>query len=352
MAEKLKKPLKEFLPNLKNIKFETRERGNYSFRREIEILVDDGVLTSLKKKGDGVKSLFSIALLSKVESNKKRIILIDEPENHLHPDAIHYIKSVILELSRNNQIIISSHNPIFVDRLKTENNIIVENGKAIPATRIDDIRKNIGVRCSDNLLYSDYVIVVEGPSDKNVLEKYFDYYPELNKLLKTNRISIRSIGGTHNLISEIYALDRCLCNYLILLDNDSAAKTAINELKQAINIDASKIRNFSVNGKYSTELEDLYMEIAYKDILKNKGIDISCDLFKNKNKKWSDRVSDVAQSVGLNFSSIETEVKTEINNTLPLHIRDILTDKAIKLLNAICEKIIADLQQMGLIKKK
>lgn len=351
LAEKLKKPLKEFLPNLKNVKFETRERGDYNFRRNIEILVDDGVLTSLKKKGDGVKSLFSIALLSKVESNKMRIILIDEPENHLHPDAIHYINSVISELSKNNQIIISTHNPIFVDRLKIGNNIIVENGKALPATKIDDIRKNIGVRCSDNLTYSDYIIVVEGPSDKNMLEKYLNYYPELNKLLKTNRISIRNIGGTHKLISEIYSLDRYLCNYLILLDNDSAAKEAINNLKQTINVDESKIRKFSVNGKYSAELEDLYQEIAYKDILINRGIDISSDLFKNKSLKWSDRVSAVAQSVGLDFSSIEDETKTEINNYLPPHIKEILTEKAIVLLDAICEKIIEDLKDMGLIKK-
>lgn len=351
LAEKLKKPLKEFLPNLKNIKFETRERGGYNFRREIEIFVDDGVQTSLKKKGDGVKSLFSIALLSKVESNKMRIILIDEPENHLHPDAIHYINSVISELSKNNQIIISSHNPIFVDRLKIGNNIVVENGKAIPATKIDDIRKNIGVRCSDNLTYSDYVIVVEGPTDKNMLEKYLDYYPELNRLLKTNRISIKNIGGTHNLIPEIYSLDRYLCNYLILLDNDSAAKEAINILKQTINVDESKIRKISVNGKYSTELEDLYQEIAYRDILMNKGIDISSDLFKNKSLKWSDRVSEVAQSVGLDFSSIEDETKTEINDNLPPHIKEILTEKAIVLLDAICEKIIEDLKNMGLMKK-
>lgn len=352
LEDRLKSPLKVFLPNIKSIKFETKERGTYGLRRDIEIYVDDGVLTPLRKKGDGVKSLFSIALLSKVESKRTRIILIDEPENHLHPAAIHYINSVISDLSSNNQIIISSHNPIFVDRLNIENNIIVENGKANPATKIDDIRKNIGVRCSDNLTYSDYVIVVEGLSDKVLLTKYLETYPELNKLLKSNRISIRDIGGTHNLIPEVYSLDRYLCNYLIVLDNDSAAKDAINQLKQAIVVDENKIRRFSVNGKKSTELEDLYEEQAYKGILSKIGINIDDDLFKNKSLKWSDRVSAVAQSVGIDFSSIESDIKAQICESLPPNVKDVLSDKAINLLNGICDKIINDLQRMNILKKK
>ena len=352
LEKRLKAPLKTFLPNIKDIRFEAKERTSYGLRRDIEILVDDGVLTSLKKKGDGVKSLFSIALLSTVQSNKNRIILIDEPENHLHPDAIHYINSVIADLSVNNQIIISSHNPIFVDRLNIDNNIIVEHGKAEPATKIDEIRKNIGVKCSDNLMYSDYVVVVEGPSDKELLKRYFANYPDLQKLLKSNKITIRSIGGTHNLESEVYSLDRYLCNYLILLDKDGASKTAVNNLKNIFNIDDNKFRYFSVNGNRDCELEDLLIPANYKSILLQHGIDIDCDLFKNKSRKWSDKVSDIANSVGIDFAPIEESVKTEISKNLPKDINTALTDKAKILLNGICEKIISDISTMNIIKNK
>jgi predicted ATP-dependent endonuclease of OLD family len=255
-------------------------------------------------------------------------------------------------LSTNNQIIISSHNPIFVDRLNIDNNIIVENGKAIPANRIDEIRKNIGVRCSDNLIYSDYVVVVEGPSDQALLTRYFEYYPELYKLLKSNRISIRSIGGTHNLVAEIYSLDKYLCNYLILLDYDCAAKEAINSLKESIVVDANKIRQFSVNGKRNAELEDLYKPEYYKTLLLEYGIDIDDNLFKNKSQKWSDRVDNVAKSKGIDFSAIESEVKTKISEMMPQNLKEVLTDKAICMLDAICDKIINDLIKMNVLKKK
>ena len=352
LEKRLKSPLKTFLPNIKDVRFEAKERASYGLRRDIEILVDDGVLTSLKKKGDGVKSLFSIALLSSVESNKSRIILIDEPENHLHPEAIHYINSVISDLSVNNQMIISSHNPIFVDRLNINNNIIVENGKAIPATKIDEIRKNIGVRCSDNLIYADYVIVVEGQSDKELLKKYFSNYPELKKLLNSNKISIRVIDGTHNLESEVYSLDRYLCNYLILLDHDGASKSAVNNLKNIFNIEDKKIRYFSVNGKKDSELEDLLMPITYQSILLKYGINIDCDLFKNKSRKWSDKVGDIAISVGIDFEQIEKIVKTEISKNLPKDINLVLTEKAKTLLSAICEQILLDVSNMNIIKNK
>lgn len=352
LEKRLKIPLKTFLPNIKDIKFEAKERTSYGMRRDIEILVDDGVFTSLKKKGDGVKSLFSIALLSTVESNKNRIILIDEPENHLHPDAIHYINSVIANLSINNQIIISTHNPIFVDRLNVGSNILVANGKAIPATKIDEIRKNIGVRCSDNLIYSDYVVVVEGLSDKELLERYFANYPDLQKLLKSSKITIRSIGGTHNLESEVYSLNRYLCNYLILLDKDGASKTAVNVIKNIFKIDDSKFRYFSVNGNRDSELEDLFLPEAYKSLLLQYGINIDCDIFKNKSRKWSDKVTEIANSLGIDFSAIEDKIKTQISKNLPKDINTVLTDKAKVLLNSICEKILLDVKTMNIIKNK
>ena len=114
-------------------------------RRSVDMEIDDGALTYLSKKGDGVKSLATIALLSQVSSNKDRLIIVDEPENHLHPEAIHYIDGVLNELSKDNQVLISTHNPIFVSRSNISSNIIVEAGQARKAKRVDDIRNTLGV---------------------------------------------------------------------------------------------------------------------------------------------------------------------------------------------------------------
>lgn len=64
---------------------------------------------------------------------------------------------------------ISTHNPIFINRSSISSNIIVDHGEARQADRIDTIRYCLGVICSDNLMYADYVIIVEGPTDRDVL---------------------------------------------------------------------------------------------------------------------------------------------------------------------------------------
>lgn len=346
LADRIKKPLGTFLPHIKSLNLymtETRQRG-YTFGKAINIEIDDGVLTNLYNKGDGVKSLVTIAMLSQVESSKDRIIIVDEPENHLHPDAIRFINTVICNLSQRNQIIVSTHNPIFTNRITVSSNIIVENGEALPANRVDDIRKSLGVICSDNLMYSDYVIVVEGPSDRDILTKVFMQDPILREALNSKIVTIRSIGGTNNLRAEIYNLEHYCCSYLIVLDFDSAAKQAANEVKQTLGIDEAKFRYFRIPGHRESELEDLYNPDFYREHLLREGINISDDVFKNKSKKWSFRISNLVIRNGQNFDKVtEDKLKRELVNMIADDISNYLSEQGIELLHNIGEKIKSDL---------
>jgi len=164
LTQKVKIPLEKFLPQIRSINLYITDRyrnNNILARKNINMDIDDGVLTSLANKGDGVKSLSTIAILSQISKGNDRLIIIDEPENHLHPDAVRYICSVLNELAVENQVLISTHSPIFVNRNCITSNWIVDAGQTYKASKIDDIRNTLGVICSDNLMYSDYVVVVE-----------------------------------------------------------------------------------------------------------------------------------------------------------------------------------------------
>lgn len=346
---KIKSPLKEFLPQIKQINLTMSDkyrRNNYMARKAINIEIDDGFLTSLSNKGDGVKSLTTIAILGQISSNKNRLIIVDEPENHLHPEAIRYIDGVLRSLAIDNQVLISSHNPIFVNRGSLHSNIIVDAGKAINADRIDAIRKTLGVICSDNLMYSDYVVVVEGLTDKTLLYKLFNEDEFLKRYIENKVITIRSIGGTNNLKSEVYALQRYCCNYIVLLDGDSAGKSAANEIKQALSVPNEKIRYFTRNMRGEFELEDLYKPEIYKDYLLEHQIDISKSSFKNKSSKWSNRLTSIAAEVGINFSESEEKFKEEIATLITSPVKDCLTESGYELLIAIIDKIKTDLNEM------
>lgn len=350
LSDKIQGPLKDFLPNINSIRLKLNDeiilkRSQYSYRRNLDISVDDGVPTDLMNKGDGVKSLFTIAMLSQISLPNGTLIVIDEPENHLHPDGIRFISQVLWNISKKCQVLVSSHNPIFVNRHNIKSNIIVDKGMAIEARLLDDIRKNLGVSCADNLMYADYIVIVEGPTDRTFLEKYLSRDSELHSYIKNNKLMIRNIGGTNNLNYELQGLERFCCSYLILLDNDSAGLKAKNTAITNLRISDDAFRFFSVSGMPHSELEDLYSPTYYQDFLSSEGYDITRGLFKNKTKKWADRISDLAIEQGTLLSKEQIDVlKEKLVAHIATDIENSLSDAGKHLLSQITKKIKDDIE--------
>ena len=351
LSDRIKEPLAVFMPSVKSVSLSLEDRFSSKFflrNKNFEISIDDGALTSLSQKGDGVKSLTTMAILSKTNI-KKRIIIIDEPEAHLHPEAIHYLKKVLYDLTDTNQLIISTHNPIFVNRTSVSSNIIVENHKATPAERIETIRKTLGVKIADNLLYSDYMIVVEGPSDKMVIERFMQEDEQLRSMLNDNTITVKSIGGVRNLRNELYNLEQFLCDYMVILDLDEAGKNKAREAQKDLEIPNDKFRYFNLSNYRECELEELYNPELYKNyLMETWQIDITNGKFKNKSKKWSKRVEELAARSGQILSEEQTnDIKKKLSSMcIGKGIGECFTTEAITLLTGICSKIKSDVSQL------
>src|SRR5690606_34003114 len=127
---------------------------------------NDGTETDIEMKGDGVKSLAALGLM-KSANNKEgaHILVIEEPESHLHPSAIHQVNEIISQVAESAQVLITTHNPLFVVRDTVQSNVIVSDGSAVPARSINAIRDVLGIRASDNLTHANYSLVVEGHED-------------------------------------------------------------------------------------------------------------------------------------------------------------------------------------------
>jgi predicted ATP-dependent endonuclease of OLD family len=108
--------LTQFLPAIKGVKVSVASEARARALRSSEIYVNDGTETKLEFKWDGVQSLAAIALMrhasQKGAGSKHVIVAVEEPESHLHPSAIHGLKSVLQELAKEQQIVITSHPPI------------------------------------------------------------------------------------------------------------------------------------------------------------------------------------------------------------------------------------------------
>ncbi|HEU4476225.1 MAG TPA: AAA family ATPase [Methyloceanibacter sp.] len=107
------------------------------------------------------------------DETKNVILLIEEPESHLHPKAIHQLREVLDTLKMDRQIILTSHCASLVNRADVSSNIIVSKNKAHPARSLDELRTVLGVRASDNLRHAALVTVVEGTDDAISLSAIF-----------------------------------------------------------------------------------------------------------------------------------------------------------------------------------
>ena len=319
LAKKIGPSLKKFLPEIKSINIskssEKNRRVFRSYSRDYSIEIDDGVLTSISNKGDGVKSLITIAMLSELSIRDQRLIIIDEPENHLHPEAIRYIDNVMKELSKTNQVLVSTHNPIFVNRSNISSNLIVDEGKVERAKELSSIRNVLGIVCSDNLLLSDFTILVEGSSDETVLNKFIGEDAELSKLAKSGYLAVRNIGGVSHLKGYVYQLDLICGNYLALVDYDNIATNTVDNLIASGCLSSHNVRYLRRGEEYPAEIEDLYDSKIYEEYLMSLGISIRFSSFKNRTKKWSERIDECVNKSGMS-GGFTRDMQNEVKNTI------------------------------------
>lgn len=82
----------------------------------------------LNQLGSGYEMIFSLIYsyyLSK-KGNKKLIVLIDEPELHLHPKLQSDFIDLLLEFSKDSQIILTTHSPLFIKQAMSKSSVKVK----------------------------------------------------------------------------------------------------------------------------------------------------------------------------------------------------------------------------------
>lgn len=319
LSTSIKGTLVTFLPDVSDVKVTIPHEQRYSaLRRACEIVVDDGTPTPLQLKGDGVQSLAALAIMRHASDGtakgKNLVIAIEEPESHLHPNAIHELRSVLDEMSQKHQIVLTTHNPLFVDRVRVGSNVIVHDKKARPADTIEEIREILGVRASDNLRGADLVLVVEGDDDRMALAALLHYSSTALRTAAANGVlAIDILAGGANLAYKLSLLRSSLCLSHCFLDDDRAGRKAFEKARsQGLTIDADV--NFATcPGLDEAELEDLYSPDFYAQLLMTKyRVAVSGSAFAGR-AKWSDRLKALFKQHGKVWDDrVKSEVKREV----------------------------------------
>lgn len=127
-------------------------------------------------KGGGVQMI--LHLLHEIENTSADIVLIEEPENHLHPRLIKKLMKRIKEISeqQGKQFFITTHSPFVIDSgLLSDVWFIGQEKGSTKIKRVTD-KKELGSKflqmgiTSRDFLLSNFILIVEGLSDSIFLQ--------------------------------------------------------------------------------------------------------------------------------------------------------------------------------------
>lgn len=207
-------------------------------------LSDDRVVdVEIQDRGAGTQNNLIIALFRLIaQSNLEGefIFAMEEPENSLHPKAQRQLLGVVQEISESNQVIVTTHSPVFIDRSRFESNILLTRKAAgNTVARIfqpDDlsaIRTDLGIRASDALLKGggNCAVLVEGNTEE-------DGFPQFMEMIGLSEfdlgIAIVNMGGSdfERARNIVKLLDSYEIPTVVVLDRDAEkTETDLNRMK-------------------------------------------------------------------------------------------------------------------------
>ncbi len=308
LGDGLHQALRGFLPDILQVRIEVDDRERLRALRggDYNIWIDDGASTPLSHKGDGVQSLAVIALLQdaflKRSEGRELVLVIEEPESHLHPRAVREVARILQDLMQHRQIIVTTHSPLMANRQRAGANVIVENQSARSAMSISEVRETLGVAASDNLESAEVVLLVEGETDARALGSILVYQrPEIEEAIKTHRLRLEPIRGTRNLAPRASQLADSVCSVHCVVDSDETAHEHVNEaISQGI-LQAHDVTVLSFQGMRESELEDAVAHDILEAVLNatDQRIWPEMKMAKDKRAKFSTRLKAACKAAGV-----------------------------------------------------
>ncbi len=294
---------------------------------------------ALSKMGSGVKTVLLVLLnlivrpVFEAKNKESYIFAFEELENNLHPSLQRRLYNYIKNYSEKTStyFFLTTHSNVVIDAFGTyEHSQIIhvthDGTKSKSSTLLSyqgtkDVLNDLGLKASD-ILQSNGVIWVEGPSDRNYINKWLSLLaPDLKEGL---HYSIMFYGGRllANLSfdfewfnEEVIPLVKINRNAHVVIDRDGKSMNAkINETKQRITDEIGASNFWITKGR---EIENYLSGDVIKKWLKEKH-GYNSSLTNDKNTKLEETILQSNSKIKLKYNSSKTVYSAEISEFIDL----------------------------------
>ncbi|MBD2312909.1 AAA family ATPase [Desertifilum sp. FACHB-1129] len=250
--------------------------------------------------GAGIRE--ALRLILDYELNRPNILLVEEPEIHLHPaletSMMRYLKSI----GKDCQIFITTHSTNFLDTAEMRNVYLAsrDNSTTIQMINVEEaeqsIPRELGIRLSSLFMF-DRLVFVEGPTDEDVIREWASIY---GVNLAQASVGFVPMGGVRNLAhfateATINFLSKRRVSVFFMLDRDEREEAEVKRLAtqlgdkaELIVLKKRELENYLLCPKVIAKFIDLkYQLLGVKDPKKidiaeiEKGIDTCADALKD-----------------------------------------------------------------------
>ncbi len=214
-------------------------------------IIEDGFdkCRDVQALGHGAQRSIQMALIRyladiKAHGNQnptRTLLLIDEPELYLHPQAVEYVRSALKSLAEKEyQVIFATHSPLMISADDIGTTVIVwknNHNKSYSRKRLSDAIKEViddapsqlqtlfELSNSSQILFSDKVIITEGRTEQRLLPEI--YHLINHQTLSTNKTALVSPGGAGNTIKCMKILAAMGIPAKAIVDLDFVFKNAV-----------------------------------------------------------------------------------------------------------------------------
>lgn len=333
----------DIVEEIAEIRASLKEKSSETYLSIVESPFDDLEFT-WENIASGTKEILYLITLLHTTPNES-LLLIEEPEMHLHPDAVHRFLSLVEKISSEDhkQILITTHSPILLDAISFDkiSTVLKESGKTTVEQlkgkqAVEKMLSRAGIPKSWLLLSEMplFLLIVEGRDDNKIWRQFLQ---KTGIDLTTKRVSVVSPGDSEDKnggykkaieMGIFIKKARISTPFMIVLDSDGKNSGAEKE-KELIQEGISKEKYHILDGK---EIESYLLDPGGISGVTTKNMSEVEEAMSNSKRGGKEKLDDVFKNLGLDKPPAETKA------LIVLHMAEI-PDEIVSIIDKIKTKI-------------